>query len=140
MVSVPPIRHRVPCVQRKVHDRAADLARVGPHLPEGGLAIDDHFDPLAHQAAQHPVEVRHDDVQVEHLGLQHLTPAECQQLLRKRGRPLAGGLDLKHLFDGGLVPGQRFVKQAAVADDGREQVVEVVSDAASKPADRLHFL
>ena len=48
-----------------------------------GLAIDGHLDPLAHQTAQHPVEVRDDDIQVEHLGLQHLTPAEGQQLLRE---------------------------------------------------------
>ena len=109
-------------------------------MPECGLAIDGHLDPLAHQAAQHPVELRHDDVQVEHLRLQHLPPAEGQQLLRERGRPLAGALDFKHLLDGGLVAGQRIVKQAAVADDGREQVVEVVSDAAGEPADGLHFL
>ena len=29
--------HGVPGVQRKVHDRAADFAGVGPHLPEAGL-------------------------------------------------------------------------------------------------------
>ena len=32
------------------------------------------------------------------------------------------------------------MQQAAVADDGREQVVEVVSDAAGEPPDGLHFL
>src|ERR1035441_2620131 len=74
--------HRVPCVQRKVHDRAADFARVGPHLPEGGIAIDGDLDPLAHQTAQHLVEVRDDGVQVEHLRLKHLTPAEGQQIGR----------------------------------------------------------
>ena len=45
---------------------------------------------LADQAAQHPVEIRDDGVQVEHFRLQHLPPAEGQQLLRERGRPLAG--------------------------------------------------
>ncbi len=77
------VRHGVSGVQGKVHDRAADFAGVGPHLPEGGRAIDGHLDPLAHQTAQHPVEVRNDDIQVENLGLQHLPPAEGQQLLRE---------------------------------------------------------
>ncbi len=45
--------------------------------------MDGHLDPLAHQAAQHPVEVRDDGVQVEHLRLQDLTAAEGQQLLRE---------------------------------------------------------
>src|SRR5438874_1880673 len=32
------------------------------------------------------------------------------------------------------------MKQAAVPDNSREQVVEIVSDAAGEPAHRLHFL
>ena len=44
------------------------------------------------------------------------------------------------MLAGGLVAGERILQQVAVADDGREQVIEVVSDAAGEPADGLHFL
>jgi hypothetical protein len=50
--------HRVPRVQRKVHDHAADFSWVGVHPPERGVTIEDNLDPLAYQTAQHPVEIR----------------------------------------------------------------------------------
>ena len=40
----------------------------------------------------------------------------------------------------GSLPASVFDQQIAVAEDGREQVVEIVSDAAGEPADGLHFL
>jgi hypothetical protein len=73
--------HGVARVQGKVHDGAADFAGVGLHLPEAARAIDNHLDPLADQTAQHSLEVADDDIQVQHFGLQHLPPAEGQQLL-----------------------------------------------------------
>ena len=41
---------------------------------------------------------------------------------------------------GGLISGEPVVEQAAVADNGGEQVVEVVSDTAGQSSDGLHFL
>ena len=60
--------------------------------------------------------------------------------MRECGRLLAGGLDFQHLLAGGRVAGQSILKQVAVADDGREQVIKVVRNAAGQPADGLHLL
>ena len=73
-------------------------------------------------------------------GLQHLPSAERQQPARQLGAALAGGRD--HV--GGLLQvgagleGQ--TQRLGVADHDRQQIVEVVREAAGELADRLHLL
>ena len=72
--------------------------------------------------------------------LEHLPAAEREELLGERGRALGG---LEHLLDvlpQRLVGAQRSQHELPVARDRRKQVVEVVRDAARKPADGLHLL
>ena len=49
---------------------------------------------LADEAPQHLVHLGHDDVEVEHFGLQHLAPAVRQQLAGQRRRPFRCFADL----------------------------------------------
>ena len=78
-------------------------------------------------------------VEIEHLRLQDLLAAEGQQLLGQRRGAFAGP---PHLLDVGArgMPGLEFLEhEVAVAEDGREQVVEVVGDAAGQASDGFHL-
>ena len=74
-------------------------------------------------------------------GLQVLLPREGEQALGQRGAPL-GPLD--RAVDQARRPAaasrQALAQQLEVAEHGRQQVVEVVRDAAGELADRLHLL
>ena len=73
--------------------------------------------------------------------LEHLAPAEGEQLLRQPRRALAGAADLLDRHTQALlVAAHGGQRQVAVAVDDREQVVEVVRDPACEAADRLELL
>ncbi len=80
-----------------------------------------------------------DRIQVEHARLQHLAPAEGEELPGERGGPLARLLDLLGVTPEALVLLAGDEELGVAADRGQE-VVEVVCDAAREPADRLHLL
>jgi hypothetical protein len=69
-------------------------------------------------------------------GLHDLLTDEEQQLLGEVGGALRGLDDLARL----VLPGRLVEELRRVPENHREQVVEVVRDAASQPADRLHLL
>ncbi len=132
-------RHRVPRVDRQVHDDLFELTRVGVDAVEGRIERRHQPDVLADQALQQGLGARDDLVEFEHLWLQDLLAAEGQQLLRQRRRAFTGP---PHLLDVGArgVPGFEFLEhQVAVPQNGREQVVEVVRDTARQSSDGFHL-
>ena len=62
--------------------------------PRSGRQHQAQVDILADQPLQHGAEAGHQPVQVEHLGLQHLAPAEGEQLLGQGRGSLPGLHDL----------------------------------------------
>ena len=102
---------------------------------------------LALQAAVGEIVVEPDQqaVHVDRLGIERLAPGEGKQPLGERG----GALGAAH----GAVDGaaQAFLRPPGpvlhvatghlqIADDDREQIAEIVRDAAGELADRLHLL
>jgi hypothetical protein len=87
-------RHRVAGVDGEVHQDLLELARIGVHAREVRREPGLELDVLAQRSAEQPVQLGHDDVEVEHLGTHHLATAEDQQLARQRGRPLCRPDDL----------------------------------------------
>ena len=77
------VRHRVASVDDDVHDDLFHLARVDPDLPEAVRLDQRQRDVLADQAAQHLLHTADDRVEVDDLRLEHLLPAECEQLSRQ---------------------------------------------------------
>ena len=71
---------------------------------------------------------------------EHLLTAECEQLPRESGRALAGLLDLVELEPDVASFVDTLEREAGESEDGGQQVVEVVRDAAGEPADRFHLL
>ncbi len=134
------LRHRVAGVDHEIHQHLLDLTRVGAHPPQVRRGDGDERDVLADEPPQHAVHFSHDDVEVQDLGLEHLAAAVGEQLAGEPGRPLRRLADLFHIA-AHRVPGRQVAQQQLrVAEDRREQVVEVVRDAAGELAHRLHFL
>src|SRR2546422_92046 len=70
----------------------------------------------------------------------HLLPAERQELARQVRRPDRRLLDLLRLRVLRVVGTERPAQEIHGAEDGGEQVIEVVGDAAGQAAHGLHFL
>ena len=99
----------------------------------------------AEQLLEHAVERSDDRVEVDRLRrFEHRAAAEDQELPRERRGPAA---DFEHLVQivlqvriHRLVVADLLERQLGVADEGGEEVVEVVRDAAGQPAERVHLL
>ena len=102
-------------------------------------------DPLVERAAQHVGQRAEHRGDVDRRRLQHLAAREREQLAGQLGaaprRPQCRG-DGDELRAAGLVAGQRrqVLEHLQVALDHRQQVVEVVGDAAGELADALEPL
>ena len=95
---------------------------------------------LADEASQHLVHFRHDDVEVEHFGLQHLTPAVGEQLPRQRRGPLGCFADLLDVAAFGITGRQLAQQELRVPENRCEEVVEVVGNTAGELPHRFHLL
>ena len=92
--QLPAVGHCVACVHREVHDHLLDLIRIRADASQIVCGHRHERDMLADEAPQHLVHLGHDDVEVEHFGLQHLAPAVRQQLTGQRRRPFRCFADL----------------------------------------------
>ena len=94
--------------------------------------------------ADHPpqdaLEVAHQRVEVDDPRLEHLLAAEGEELVGDGRRLLARLLDHLDILAARLVEVLAPDQQFRVAEDGGEQVVEVVRHAAGQTADRFHLL
>ena len=98
------------------------------------------LDVLADEASQHARHPVHDVVEIEDLGNERLFAAEGQELPGQRGGPLGRLPDLLRPCPRGDPGASPLEEDVAVAEDDREEVVEVVGHAAGQAADRLHLL
>ena len=108
--------------------------------PSRGSSAELELAAFAHEQAEHPLEIAHARVEIDPLGAQQLPAAERKQLAREpRGavRCLHDLVDELVRFVGRR---DRHLQQRSEALDRREQVVEVVRDAAREQPDRLHLL
>ena len=98
------------------------------------------LDARAHQPPEGREAADHQLVQVQHSRREHLAAAEGQQLAGQARGAIGGALDLREVLTGQGRKPRLFLQQRDVPDDAREQVVEVVRDAAGKLADGLRAL
>ena len=134
------VRHRVAGVHREVENHLLDLAWVGADPADRGGELHRELDVLADDALQQRIDTRQHLVEVERLRLQDLAPAEREQLARQALRALSRGADLPDVDRRRVVGPEVLQHQLAVAEDGRQQVVEIVGDAAGEAPDRFHLL
>ena len=133
-----PVGHGVPGVHAEVHHHLLQLPRVGLHLAEVRAGNDREVDVFADQASEHLLEVRQEGVEVQHLRVHDLLPAEGQELAGEAGGALRGLQDLLELAP--LRLARLAHQELGVPQDDAQRVVEVVGDAPGQAADRLHLL
>ena len=132
--------HRIAGVDRKVDQRAAELRRIGQRRAQIRRRLDIDLDAGAERRPQQLDGVEHQRVDVDAARLQRLLARERQQAVGE-----IGGARHRLIDHRGNVPQRRPVGHAVgehfdAAGDHRENVVEVVRDAAGELADRLHLL
>jgi hypothetical protein len=133
-------RHRVAGVDCQLDDRLLDLGGIGFYGPETVGGLEPQLDVLADGPAQELVEVAQGGVQVEYLRVGDLAVTEDQELAGERRSPLARAADLGEVLLLRARLGQLLGDERGVVEDDREQVVEVVGEAAREPAHRLQAL
>ena len=77
-------RHGIASIDDHVHDDLLDLPLIGFYVPQIRLAIHQQLDVFADQAGEHFTQVAENNVEIQDRRLKQLSPAESQQLARRR--------------------------------------------------------
>jgi hypothetical protein len=132
--------HRVARIHRQVHDHLLELRAVGQHRHRAMRGERDEVQRCAEERSEHRCHLRDNLVEIEHLGAQHLLAAEGEQLRGERSCPVRAPEDLANILAPWIIRRELVLKELGEARDGREDVVEIVSDAAGELAHRFHLL
>ncbi len=138
----PAIRHGVAGIDREVEDRALQLVRIARGQPEAAGRHEFEADVLGDGPAEQFLHGRHELVGIDGLGVEGLPAREGEQAVGESRRPVRGGHGGRRVALQVLGPTLRDARLHEIegSHDSREQVVEVVGDAARELADRLHLL
>ena len=98
------------------------------------------FDIFGEQAVQHLFDPVHDRVQVRRVRVENLLPAEGEESLGQACCPVSGREYLLEVPPRRIIFFHAHIKECPEADDGAEDIVEIVSNAAGELADGLHLL
>jgi hypothetical protein len=139
-VQSPTMRHGIAGVDHEVHDDLLELGGIHTDVARGAHERRIERDVLAQHARQELEQRLQASPRIHHPRLDHLPPAEGQELsgqLRSALRRLERLLCPRGLFRVGLGHGK---EQRRASRDDREQVVEVVRDAAGATTDGFQSL
>ena len=132
------VGHRVARVRREVQEDQLELTLIGQHRRACRRGGHDELDVLADEATQHGLDLAQEPIEADRRGGRGLAPREGEQLTDQRSGAPPGELDHLELFvERGRAPMPPDHLDAA--EDRREQVVEVVGDAAGEPSEGLHL-
>ena len=98
------------------------------------------IDVLPDQPRQDLVETVNGVVDIQRTQFDLLLAAEGQEAAGQVHRPLAGGEDALDVFFERIISFQLHLQQRSVADDGRQDIVEIMGHASGQDADGFHFL
>ena len=130
-------RHRVARVGGEVEHDALELRAVGLDHRRAGRERDGDADVVADDPPEHRLHSRDHVVEVERARMQHLAAAEGEQLAGEAADACSAAWAISR--SASRSP-HLLLEQRGVAGDHRQQVVEVVRDAAGEAPDRLHLL
>ena len=135
------LRHGVAGVDGQIHEDLRQLVGVGLDDDVVGREIQRQLDVASQGMHENGGDVVDQAVGANGFDLARLPAREGKDLGRQALRLLGGLLHAAEVLPGRV--GEAVLaheNHLAVAEDDREQVVEVVRDAAREPADRLHPL
>ncbi len=104
----------------------------------GKVELDEHV--LTQRASEQLHQLLDDVRHVQKGGANDLLPRKAEKLGAQFRGTTRGGANLGEVVSARVAGVERVADQDRVVVDDREQVVEVVSDAAGEPADRLELL
>ncbi len=133
-------RHGMPSIEGQVHDDLLDLAEVRLAEPQVVQGYGQDLDVFSDQPPEQGVEIQHDVVQVNDARRKHLLAAEREQLAGNARGSIGGRLDLRRAVGQAAAGGNAFGHDLGVSQGDGEQVVEIVSDAASQTSNGFHLL
>jgi hypothetical protein len=119
-----------------VQQNLLHLRRIRLDTRQRRIGMDLQMDRLPRQHPQHPLRALHAIVQMQQPRLPGMPSAERQQLPRDRRPPVARSLDLLEILPDRISGVQILQRHAAVAGDGRQQVVEIMRHSPCQPAHR----
>ena len=122
--------HSIGGVDRQIDQNLLELCRV--HLDPTDVWCERHHevDILDNQPFEHRFHAADERIDVQNRGLQDLPSAEGEELSRETGCSFACFFDLEEIGTLGSVRSQPCDQQFAEPEDGCQQIVEVVCDAA----------
>ena len=129
--------HGVPGVHGEVHHDLLHLPCVYPHVPERPIGNDRDVHVLADDPAEQSSHIVEQIIEVHNLGRDGRGLAERQKLTSQTSRPGRRRRDLVHVGPQRIALLHIELKQPGAAHDASQQIVEVVSHAARKPAERF---
>jgi hypothetical protein len=89
-----PVGHRIARVHSEIEQHLLELAAIGLDPAEVAVELGADLDVVADHPPEHLLHVVHDLVQVDAHGLEHLLPAEGEELTRQSGGAVGRLLDL----------------------------------------------
>ncbi|OPZ17666.1 MAG: hypothetical protein BWZ10_01163 [candidate division BRC1 bacterium ADurb.BinA364] len=134
------IAHGMKGVCAEIHQQLMNLAGVAQNRAALGIDVRLDFDRGRDRAAQHAACFLDDRLQAQRAHLPFGLPAERQYLAGQVLGAPAGGDHFADESPRAGIGGAILHRQFGVAQDGAENVVEVVRDAAGEHADGFHFL
>ncbi len=135
-IELAAIGHGVAGIDRQVQHGVFQLPGIGGDRPQSVGQMGGDLDRLAKRAFEESKQAWKEFVQINRLRLQRLLPGEGEQPLRQLGAARGGSIDcVQHLVSANLV-----LEKFDIAEDNRQQVVEVVRNAAGELADRFQPL
>ena len=136
------LRHSISRVYREVQNDLGDLLRIGFDVSAVLFVMEvaDDRDVFADESEQGTFKIGEDGIDFDNYGFHSLPPAECEKLLRERRRATSRSANLRDVIGQGPFDLPFVKKQVAVAENGREKIIEIVGDASGQLTECFHSL
>jgi hypothetical protein len=139
MTIAPPTPVASRAFNDKIEKRHFDLGLIDQGRPEIVGESDFQLYPAADRARQHFGHAAHRGIEIDWLRSEVLAARERQQLLCKLRPTLRRARCRMHHFAQHLVGPEPHFDKFKIAQDGGEQIVEIVCETAGQLAQGLHF-
>ncbi len=133
------VRHRIAGVEREVEQRVFELVRIDERRIRLAAGRRRDLDVRRQRATEQPDDAGDEILDIDRPRLQCLASGEAQQPLGQIGAAVRSrDRRLDELGDEGRI-GEPLAQRHEVAEHHRQQIVEIMGDAAGELADRLHL-
>ena len=113
---------------------------IGAQSSVRRIEFTDELDTLADETTQQTLQTRDSGIERQNSGVQRLLAAEREQLPNQRRGPFAGLQCFFDLSAKGVLSAEFRQENLAVAHDDSQEIIEVMRDPSSQPANRFHLL